>query len=205
MPIIQTSLYVEPDVYSKLVTNEYSRHGGIVRNKSGSIVSHLPDTDSPEREHQFDNRATTEDSDYSALIPWLVAALLAIATFGIYTYFSRKKAKQKSQQIIHEFKDSLVSYLEQAKSGKLTPYSIDRLICALDDVESGIRKQTLSIDFSMEELIRLVWNIRAYTYGLANANSLKIVTAQQSPSINPFTALHEQLNIQKSIFEKTKS
>lgn len=206
-PSFQTELDIPDDVFARLLTGEYVRDGGVVRDLAGRLVKLLDDA-SPVADAQEAARASIAKAlthPKSVAIGLGVVAVAASAG-GVAFLTARKKkaAKPELPTCVENYNASLTAYLETARNGNLDAGIIDRLIADLDAVMEESDSSKITIDFSPEQSETLVGIVADYTRNLAGANQLELSDLQQQAPDSESGAiidLRRYLEIQGRIFD----
>lgn len=207
MAVLQTALDIPDDVFARLVTGEYVRDGGVVRDLAGRLVKLLDDA-SPGADSQEAARATIAKAltrPKSIAMGLGVVAVAATAGGVAFVAARRKKAAETElPTCVQTYNASLTAYLEAARNGNLDAGIIDRLIADLDAVMEESDSGKITIDFSPAQSETLVGIVADHTRNLAEANQLELSDLQQhAPDSESGTIidLRRYLEIQGRIFD----
>jgi len=203
MAVVQEAFYIPSDIMTKILTGEYRRIGGVVRYAvgphKGQIVKHLKPVDM--------NGAENVRNLGAKLLPFikknkrtvLVAAIgtgALLAGGGIYYRYKTNEPKA-----MRRFRNALKEYLEAVRGGDLEVEKIDRLMSAIEELQSHKDYKKFSIQLSTEELEVLVNRLYDFTMKLAKDNDIELTEAEHVHSDNAIINLRDQLMIQRRIFE----
>lgn len=203
MAVVQEAFYIPSDIMTKILTGEYRRIGGVVRYAvgphKGQIVKHLKPVDM--------NSAENVRNLGAKILPFikknkrtvLVAAIgtgAVIVGGGIYYRYKTNEPKA-----MRRFRNALKEYLEAVRSGDLEVEKIDRLMSAIEELQSHKDYKKFSIQLSTEELEVLVNRLYDFTMKLAKDNDIELTEAEHAHSDNAIINLRDQLMIQRRIFE----
>lgn len=203
MAVVQEAFYIPSDIMTKILTGEYRRIGGVVRYAvgphKGQIVKHLKPVDI--------NSAENVRNLGVKILPFikknkrtvLVAAIgTGVVLVGGGIYYRYKTIEPKAMR---KFRNALKEYLEAVRVGDLEVEKIDRLMSAIEELQSHKDYKKFSIQLSTEELEVLVNRLYDFTMKLAKDNDIELTEAEHARSDNAIISLRDQLVIQKRIFE----
>lgn len=203
MTIIQPALDMPDDIALRLLTGEYVRHGGVVRDLAGRLVKHLDDA-SPGSDAQEAARGSVAKalSNPKSIVIGLGAVAVAAGSVAIWAA-QKKAAKPVLPTCVANYNASLAAYLDAAHIGRLDSGVIDRLIADLDAVKEQSDSGKITIEFSNEQSETLVGIVAGYTRSLAEANQIELSDLrEQAPDSESgtITDLRRYLEIQGRIF-----
>jgi hypothetical protein len=199
MAIIQPKAFIIPDeIWNKLLSGDLIQFGGVVRDTSGRIVTHLKEVPLP-KVRDYKNYAI-------GLGVVAVLAVTGLVIVTIKTANDKKKADRIEPKCVSDYNVSLATYLDAIKNRRVDTDCIARLIADLDTLKELCADGKISIEFSLEQLKDLLNLVYNYTKELAEVNNIELheLTAPNiSIEQDNITNLHYYLNIQKQIFEKS--
>lgn len=206
MAIIQVPLEIPDDIYARVLTGEYARVGGVVRDHGGQLVKLLDDA-SPIDDAQEAAKASIAKVLRNRTVVAIALGVVAVATAGGAAY--RAKRKTKAAQLVlptcvENYSDSLAAYLEAARHGSLGAEIIDRLIADLDAVKAESDSGTITIEFSPEQSETLVGIVAGHTRKLAEANERELSNLPEPADTQGATIieLRPYLEVQRDLFSQ---
>lgn len=207
MAIIQVPLEIPDDIYARVLTGEYERMGGVVRDHGGQLVKLLDDA-SPIDDAQEAAKASIAKVLRNPTVVGIALGVVAVAaTAGGAAY--RAKRKTKAAQLVlptcvENYSDSLAAYLEAARHGSLGAEIIDRLIADLDAVKAESDSGTITIEFSPEQSETLVGIVAGHTRKLAEANERELSNLPEPADTQGATIieLRPYLEVQRDLFSQ---
>lgn len=209
MAIVQEAYDIPTEIWTKILTGEYKRIGGVVRHAigthKGEIVKHLKPMDLPtvQQSQSLGVKALEYvKTSKKALIILGAGTGIALAGSGIYYKFKTHEPK-----IIVEFRLSLRTYLESIRKGNLNLDEINNLMDSLETMRNHKNYEKFTIRLSAEDLGVLVNQIYEYTTKLAQDNSVELKSEELNTvqsSDNAIIYLQKYLGVQKRIFEEAK-
>lgn len=209
MAIVQEAYDIPTEIWTKILTGEYKRIGGVVRHAigthKGEIVKHLKPMDLPtvQQSQSLGVKALEYvKTNKKALIILGAGTGIALAGSGIYYKFKTHEPK-----IIVEFRLSLRTYLESIRKGNLNLDEINNLMDSLETMRNHKNYEKFTIRLSAEDLGVLVNQIYEYTTKLAQDNSVELKSEElntMQSSDNAIIYLQKYLGVQKRIFEEAK-
>ena len=208
MAIIQVLLEIPDETYARVVTGEYVRVGGVVRDHGGQLVKLLGDA-SPIDDAQEAAKAGIEKVLRNRTVVGIGLGIVAVAaTAGGAAY--RAKRKTEAAQLVElptsveNYSDSLTAYLEAARHGSLDAEIIDRLIADLDAVKAESHSGTINIELSPEQSETLVGIVAGHTRKLAEANERDLSNLPEPASTQGATIieLRPYLEVQRDLFSR---
>jgi len=156
--IVQPIFHVPLDIEVGLLSGEFIRYGGVVRDTAGRLVTHLKEIPTPET-------AVAEASKRAALSlknPWVVVGVgvLTLVAVGGGVVLALKQRKKDAEPVVPEcvkkYTHSLRLYLDAIQSGTLDAQTIDRLLVDLEAVVAyGEEGETL-VAFSPDRACQMV-------------------------------------------------
>jgi hypothetical protein len=205
--IVQPTFFIPPDVATGLLSGDFIRYGGVVRDTAGRLVIHLKEIPTPEKAvEEVAKRAATSIKN-----PWVAlgaGALMLVAVGGgvLLAVKSRKKdANPEGPECVKQYNESLRTYLEAIRTGSLEAETIDRLIADLDAVKAYAEGGDATVAFSAEQLETLTKVVVEYTTKLAEANQIELDEPEQvaaGAEGNVLVDLRRYLEVQKLIFDE---
>ena len=203
MAVVQEAFYIPSDIMTKILTGEYRRIGGVVRYAvgphKGQIVKHLKpvDVNSAENVRNLGVKILPFIKKNKRTV--LVAAIgTGVVLVGGGIYYRYKTIEPKAMR---KFRNALKEYLEAVRGGDLELEKIDRLMSAIEELQSHKDYKKFSIQLSTEELEVLVNRLYDFTMKLAKDNDIELTEAEHAHSDNAIIGLRDQLIIQKRIFK----
>jgi hypothetical protein len=207
MAIQQVVFEIPTNIMERLLTGEYNRFGGIVRDSAGHIIEHLKEVPIPEKIRQSGISSVTKVLKNPKVI--IVLGLGVVVAGGIAYVMKARDKKQSTvlemQKCIENYNASFCAYLEAVRRGSLDVNIINSLISDLDDIKENNDGGKINIDFSTEQLEILANLVFDYTRKLAEANSVELDELKEPMSISADTTildLRHYLQVQKQIFER---
>lgn len=207
MAIVQEAYDIPTEIWTKILTGEYKRIGGVVRHAvgahKGEIVKHLKPMDLPtaKQSQSIGVKALHYvKNNKKALIVLGAGTGIALAGSGIYYKFKTHEPK-----IIVKFRLSLRTYLDAIRKGNLNLDEINNLMDSLETMRNHKNYENLTIRLSAEDLGILVNRIYEYTTKLAQDNSVELKSEELrtvQSSDNAIIYLQKYLEVQKRIFEE---
>lgn len=207
--VIQPALDIPESILERLLSGEYVRYGGVVRDLAGHVVKHLDEVPVP-TQNQETSLLRIADVLKKHRIGIIIGVGVVILAGGVALFIADKNKKDKQNatpeipKYIEEYNTALCAYLEAVRNGNLEMDTINHLIANLDSIKENNDGGKIKIDFSTEQLDTLVNLVYEYTVKLAKANSVEIDELKEPASIsadNTLLDLHHYLTIQRRIFE----
>ena len=207
MAVIQPALAIPDDIDSRLLTGEYVRLGGVVRDNAGRLVTLLDDA------FPLDNAQDAAQANIAKILkaPKYVLIGLGVvavaATAGAAAYRVTRKTKAAQPELptsVESYSASLAAYLEAARHGALDAEIIDRLIADLDAVKAASDSGTITIAFLPEEWETLVGIVAGHTRTLAEADQLELSNLPEPANAQGATIieLRPYLEVQRELFSR---
>jgi len=200
-------LEIPDDIYLRLLTGEYVRDGGVVRDHAGRLVKLLDDA-SPIDDAKEAAKAGIAKvvRDRRGIVIGLGVVTVA-ATAGGAAYLATRKTKAAQHELpmcIENYSASLVAYLDAARLGTLDAEIIDRLIADLDVVKAESDSGTITIEFSPVQSETLVQIVAGHTRKLAQANQLELSNLPEPATAQGATIieLRAYLEAQRELFSR---
>lgn len=134
-----------------------------------------------------------------------IGGAIVLLVIGLLTYHKLKKKNKKYSDKEVLFANSLKTYLEETKEGKLKYQTLCDLINVLNEIINDKNYSIKNFNLSKKQLNQLTKSIFSYTERLAKANHIKLNNFKK-PSKNVegnIINLNHYLTVQKDIFEKT--
>lgn len=207
MAVIQPALEIPDDIAFRLLTSEYVRDGGVVRDHAGRLVKLLDDA-SPIDDAQEAAKASIARvlrNRKGVVIGLGVVAVAATAGGAVYLATRKTKAAQPElPTCVESYSASLAAYLEAARHGTLDAAIIDRLIADLDAVKAESDSGTITIEFLPEHWETLVGIVAGHTRKLAEANQLELSNLPEPANAQSGTIieLRPYLEVQRELFSR---
>ncbi len=204
MAVLQIPLDIPDDVFARVMTGEYVRTGGVIRDVAGRLVKLLDDA-TPEAHAKKAVRATVAKAvtRHKSVAVGVGAAVGAIAGVAVVTARRNKAAGTKSPACVEAFRESLTAYLEAAREGSLDAGIIHRLRADLDAVIEDSHSGEVTVDFSPVQVETLVGIVADHTRMLVEENQLEPSDLDEdAPGSGSGTVidLRRYLEIQERIF-----
>lgn len=204
---VQPTFYIPPDIAAGLLSGDFIRYGGVVRDTAGRLVIHLKEVPTPEKAaEEVARRAATSIKN-----PWVAigaGALILVAVGGgvVLAMKSRRKdTKPEVPECVKRYHQSLKTYLEAISARGLDAGIIDRLITDLDAVKAYVGESDTTVAFSTEQMETLTKIVVEYTAKLAEANAIELDEPDQvaeGAEGNVVVGLRRYLEVQKRIFDE---
>jgi hypothetical protein len=176
--IIQVPLEIPDEIYVRVLSGEYVRLGGVIRDHGGHLVKLLDDAPPILDDAQEAAKAgIAKVLNNRTVVGIALGVVVVAATAGGAAYRARRETKAGELQLptcIESYSDSLAAYLEAARQGNLDVGVIERLIADLDAVKANSVEGTIPIEFSVEQAELLVEVVARHTRTLAEANSCEL-------------------------------
>ncbi|NYF16016.1 hypothetical protein HDC37_000830 [Microbacterium sp. AK009] len=196
------------DLELGLLSGDFIRYGGVVRDTAGRLVTHLKEIPTPEVVVEGAKRAAL-----SLKNPWVVVGMgvLTLVAVGGGVVIALSKRKKDAEPVIPEcvqnYTEALRAYLDAIQNGALDADIIDRLIVNLDAVIAYGEEGDTTVAFSPDQLATLTNVVLDYTAELAKANDFEL-DGPETPSTSTSTStdggevvdLRRYLELQRRIF-----
>ena len=204
MAVVQEAFDIPADIMTKLLTGEYRRIGGVVRNAvgphKGQIVKHLKPVDLKAAEQAQGVGAKimqfAKNNKKGLLIGGAIAGATAVG--GVIYY----RVKTHEPAVITQTRVALRTYIAEIRKGKLELDTINTLMATLDELKQHKDYEKFKIELSTEDIDVLVGRIYDYTIRLAENNQVELTEQERSKTDNSILNLQNYLRTQKRIFEK---
>ena len=202
MPVLQTSYYIDDELYKKVLSGELQQFGTVLRN-SGKIVKLLDEVPMPKQSKQVAKKAVKKQGstvwqvvkEHKAVAIG-VGAVVAVGGAITYAVQSKKEEKElQKEKDIKVFEKAMKSYLGAIQKGKLSLKIINNLMESIETLENN-----KSIKLSKGELNVFVDMIYNYTLTLANDNGFDLKQIKKPSSKKNIVDLQRYLDVQKQIF-----
>ena len=202
MPVLQTSYYIDDELYKKVLSGELQQFGTVIRN-SGKIVKLLDEAPMPKQSKQVAKKAVKKQGSavWQVVKEHKAVAIgvgAAVAVGGAITYAVQSKKEEKELQKekdIKAFEKALKAYLGAIQKGKLSLKIINNLMESIETLENN-----KSIKLSKGELNVFGDMIYDYTLNLANDNGFDLKQIKKPSSKKNIVDLQKYLDVQKQIF-----
>lgn len=200
MAIKQVAFDIPLEIQEKLLSGEFIRYGGIVRDKSGRIIAHLKEIVPQSAKNSI---VSFLHKNKTAIIIASIAVVLTTAAGITYVVVKNKKNNEDESipTFIADFNEAFEQYLKSIKTGTVDVDKINNVISSLSEIQQKCDDGKIKIDFSIENLNELVDIIKNYTIQLANANSIEIKSLDNN-NTNKMVQLQHYLEVQKQVFDK---
>lgn len=202
--IIQPSLYVPPEIQKGLLSGEYIRYGGTVRDQLGQIVKSLSDVDVP-----TDSKRAMGQAAAALKNPWVLTTVsVVVVAVGVTAFIVGRKTKQGDKatmpECVERYNASLGAYLDAVRVGQLDADIIDRLISDFDAVRAySDENGGIALDLKTKQGESLFNLVVDYTRHLAEANSIDLGGLQEPTTDSkndPVVDLRRHLAFQRKVF-----
>lgn len=200
MAIKQVAFDIPSAIEKGLEDGTLFRFGGVIRDTTGAIVTHLKEVPVPKAK----SNAILDFAKNNKYVLIGTAVVTAIAAAVGITYVvvkNKKNEEEKVPKCLIDFNQSFSEYLDSIKKGSVNEEKIDDIISALKEIQSNQENGYLRIDFSTENVNMLLDMIKDYTIKLAKANSFEIPEHNLDYD-DKIAKLQHYLQIQKQVFEK---
>ena len=204
MAVVQEAFDIPADIMTKLLTGEYRRIGGVVRNAvgphKGQIVKHLKPVDLKAAEQAQGVGAKimqfAKNNKKGLLIGGAIAGATAVG--GVIYY----RVKTHEPAVITQTRVALRTYIAEIRKGKLELDTINTLMATLDELKQHKDYEKFKIELSTEDIDVLVGRIYDYTIRLAENNQVELTDQDRSKTDNSILNLQNYLRTQKRIFQE---
>lgn len=207
MVVVQVGLELPDDIQEGIAKGILRMSGSVVRKvDSGVIVRHLKEANIGKEKdrHIFSLKKASEIvSSVNPKTKLIIGSSVVLGVTTTGAYYAIKKNKKIDYNVINQFNQSLIQYIDSAKNKRLTP----KIIKNLEDSLKLIMATNSGIDFSIvidsqkiKELVDLVYH---YTKDLAEINlegTQEIKRTNQDGAESNIIDLQKYLQVQKKIF-----
>lgn len=205
--IVQPTFYIPPDIATGLLSGDFIRHGGVVRDTAGRLVTHLKEISAPEKAvEEVAKRADTSIKNHWVVLGVGVLTLVAVGGGVVLAVKKRNKDVQPEvPECVQNYNESLRAYLEAIRTGSLDADIIDRLIADLDAVRAYGEEYDTTVAFSAEQLATLTNAVVEYTSKLAEVNAIELDEPElptEDSEGGVVVDLRRYLEVQKRIFDE---
>lgn len=203
--IVQPTFHVPLDIEVGLLSGDFIRYGGVVRDTAGRLVTHLKEIPAHEKSvAEGAKRAALSLNNHWVVVGVGVLTLVAVGGGVVLALKKRKKdAEPVVPECVQSYTDSLRAYLDAIQNGTLDGQIIDRLITDLDAVLAYGDEGDMTVAFSPDQLASLTQVVLEYTAELAKANDVEldgIDTPSESAEDGVVIDLRRYLGLQRRIF-----
>ena len=201
MAIQQIAFDIPLEIEKGLKDGTLFRFGGVIRDATGAIVTHLKEVPVPKAK----GNAILDFAKKNKNVLIGTAIVVSAAAVAGITYVIVKNKKNENEEVprfIANFNKYFEQYLNSIKSSSVSEDDIDNVILALKEIQKNQENGIISIEFSIENLSTLIDIIKDYTINFAKANSFEIASLE-CDSKNEIAQLQHYLEIQKQVFEKS--
>lgn len=191
-PMQPVNFLIPPDIQLGLDAGKLVRHGGVVRNELGHIVTHLKEVHLPSKKPAAAQRAAAPLKDRR-----VVTVIVLGTAIGGTIAFLAVKDRMQARKCVKNLNSSLVAYLEAVRDGNLDEGTISRLITDLDAAEEYSNNGQVAVASALVDLVI------DYTSKLAEANSVDLDELQeegQAAEKGAVVDLRRHLEVQRKIF-----
>lgn len=203
--IVQPTFDIPVEIAGGILSGDFIRHGGVVRDTAGRLVAHLKESPTPGKSaEEVAKRAALRFNN-----PWGVIAVgaLTLVAVGGGVVLAVKKRGNEAEPTVPECVQSYIlsfrAYLEAIRSGSLDAGSIDRLSTDLDAVIAHGEEGDTTVAFSPEQLATLTQFVLEYTDELAKVNDVELDEVEvtiENAEVGPMVDLRRNLEAQRRIF-----
>jgi hypothetical protein len=205
MAIIQVPLDIPEDVLARVLTGEYVRDGGVIRDLGGRLVKLLDDADVGPGIEEAARAGIAKLGGRSSSIMVGLGILAAAAASGaaVWGVKRRKAAEVDEQSEGVAAPTSLTEYLEAAGAGSLNAVVIDGLLADVEASPDEGQASTPFKGFSSERLRTLTGIVAGYTNELISANALELdrLPVAADTGVDSLDDLRRHLELQRRMFD----
>lgn len=201
--IVQPTFYVPADIAAGLLSGDFIRFGGVVRDTGGRLVKHLDEVPTLKPSEEAKAAAVSLLKKPAVLITTAVVGLAVAGATAAVVVISRRR-KRAMPEYVKNYNSALHAYLEAVRNQTLDAEAIDRLIAALDAVKEHSETGDITVDFSTEQSETLVRLVLDYAKQLAEANLVDLNASQELVSVSEgdnVVDLRRYLEVQRQILE----
>lgn len=190
MPIEQIAFVIPPQIEAGLVSGEFIRHGGVVRDTAGHIVTHLKEVPTPKFEKALAEVREFAKANKVVLVTGTVVAAAVGARALAVSIVKRKKIGEAQRRL----DAAVASYMAAIVARDMNLAVIDELDVALADLKDavGLEENDIVNAEVLESLIR-------YSREFIEANAPSQLPKAESAQI---VSLEDYLRVQKGIFDE---
>jgi hypothetical protein len=204
--IIQVPLEIPDEIYARVLTGEYERLGGVVRDHGGQLVKLLDDAPPVADVREAAEAGIAKALTNRTVLGIALGVVAVAATAGGAAYRARRKTNAAQLVLptsVENYSESLVAYLEAARRGSLDAEIIDRLIAGLDAVKAEPNSGEI-IRSSPAQAETLVGLVADHTRALAEANESELVAlaGPSDPQGATIIELRPYLEAQRDLFSE---
>ncbi|WP_157621776.1 hypothetical protein [Serinicoccus hydrothermalis] len=206
MAIIQVPLDIPEEVLARVLTGEYVRDGGVIRDLGGRLVKLLDDADVGTGIEEAAARAGIDKWGGRSLTFAVGLGLVAVAAASgaaVWGSKRRRAAEVEDDLIGVPAPTSLTEYLDAAGEGTLNAVVIDALLADLDAAQDEDQANMPFSGFSSERLRALAGIVASYTNELIGANALELdrLPVAADTSVGSLDDLRRHLELQRRMFD----
>jgi hypothetical protein len=205
--IVQVPLGIPDEIYARVLTGEYLWRRGVVRDQAGQLVKLLNDAAPIADAHEAAKAGIARALTNRTVVGIALGIGAVAATAGGAAY--RAKRKSNASQLglptsVEQYSESLLTYLEAARRGRLDAEIIDRLITNLDAVTAEPNGGNITIEFSPAQAATLVGVVADHTRTLAEANGRELgaLAEPRAPQGATIIELRPYLEAQRDLFRE---
>jgi hypothetical protein len=203
MAVIQTSLEIPDAVLRRLLSGEYVRYGGVVRNRAGQLVELLDDASpSVGTAKALRARAIKSLSNPRSIVGLGVVVGAVAGGAAHLAKRAPRSAQLRRASTVENCTTSLSAYLEAARHGTLDEDVIAQLVADLDAVTAATERESIVLEFAPGQLEALVGVVAEHTRQLIEANHFQ-PTEMPKPSSTQLATiidLRPYLEVQRELF-----
>ncbi len=203
MAIVQEVFDIPEDIMTKILTGEYKRIGGVVRQamgpEKGQIIKHLKSIDlKPSEQTQGVSAKILEFAKDNKKALIIVGVTVGVVAAGAGVYH---KVSKREPETVAKFRTVLNEYIGAIRTANLDLDIIDNLMNSIEELKLHKKYEKFNIKLSTEELDLLVNRIYDYTMKFAKDNLIELTDEEQDTSDSTIINLQNYLSTQKRIFE----
>jgi len=169
MAVIQCKFNISEESMNRLITGEYTRIGGVIRNNAGQIVEFLKDAPNN----------TNNNLKYGLIgIGIFAVGGLTVTAFNKYKEYKKNKGtsvfSDLEQEIIIKHNTIITDYLNSINSGTLDIETLKKLINNLKTIKEEKELNNLKIKIDVQKTNELFNMVYKYTIDLAKLNNINL-------------------------------
>ena len=206
--VIQHAYVIQDDIYSRMLTGELVRTGGVVRHRTSmQIVKHLMDASPIDGVEEAARTSIAKILRNPRYILIGLSVVAVVATVRAKAYLATRETKAAQPELptsVENGSASLAAYLEAARHGSLDAEIIDRLIAYLEAVKAESDSGTITLSVLTEQWETLAGIVADHTRALAEANQLELSNLPEPANAQGATIieLRPYLEIQRELFSR---
>lgn len=192
---VQAHYLLSPEAQEKLLTGEWVRHGGVMRNTSGQIMEHLVEVARSENLSEAMMRLTQLSNSRLVLTGSALVATAGAVAGGLYIH-----ARARTDRIVDELNSAMTAYAAAVHDKRLSTEIIDQLSEALKATQQ-IRERSLKKLFESCGFLSFTDLLINYSRELAKAN-LSRPPEFDEPVDNNVVTIADYLDHQRKIISE---